>query len=84
LKSKVAPYSLAAVELFVHILAIADADDQHDPPCILEFADDAKIAHPVPPWAELVSAQRLAKIARIVGLGNPFLEVIEYFRTEND
>jgi hypothetical protein len=56
-----------ALRLFVDVLAMTDAYDQHDLSRFLQFTDDAKIPHPIAPQAKLLIPQRFDEIARTDG-----------------
>ncbi len=58
---------------------MADGDDQHDEFRLLKLANDAVVAHPVTPESELAMPERLAKVARIVRLGDAFVDEVEDF-----
>jgi len=52
---------------------------QHHQPALLQLADDAIIAHPIPPQSKLAGSKRLAEITRVFSRRDPRIHVIEDF-----
>lgn len=54
---------------------MADGDDQHGQPVVLDLAHDAVITDPVAPKSGIVACQGLAEAAGVVIDGDPRLQV---------
>jgi hypothetical protein len=65
------------VRLLIHFATMADRDDQHNDPVLLNLTDDSVIPDSVSPEALVGVAQRFAKVLGIVGGRNPRIHVIE-------
>ena len=51
--------------------------DQHDQPLLLQLTNDAVILHPIPPQSKLAGAKRFAEVARVFGLRDALIHIIE-------
>jgi hypothetical protein len=52
---------------------------EHHQPVLLQFTDDATIAHPIPPQSKLAGSKRFAELAWMLGCRDPRIHVIEDF-----
>ena len=63
----------------VYCASMTHGHHEHHQTILLELADDAIIAHPIPPQSKLAGSKRFAEPSRVLGRRDPRIHVIEDF-----
>jgi hypothetical protein len=71
--------SVAVSSIAVNCAPMAHCHDEHDQPLLLQFADDAIVAHPIAPEPKLAASKRFSKAPRVFGQRDSVIHVIEDF-----
>ena len=62
---------------FVYLAPMANSNGEHSQPIILNFADDAKISHPVTPDSYLVGLERHSKMSGVFAAFDAVMKIIQ-------